>query len=73
MKMTSTVYMQMDLKVNVYSIMALLFAKPVGVLIVRFLSFSCGVPLRFFFFFSVPNFFSGGKAPPLTYNFMQVW
>lgn len=74
MKMTSTVYMQMDLKVKVYSIMALLFAKPVGVLIVRFLSFSCGVPLRFFFFFSLsPIFFSGGKAPPLTYNFMQVW
>lgn len=57
MKMTSTVYMQMDLKVKVYSIMALLFAKPVGVLIVRFLSFSCGVPLRFFLFFLCPQFF----------------
>lgn len=57
MKMTSTVYMQVDLKVKVYSIMALLFAEPVGVLIVRFLSFSCGVPLRFFFFFLCPQFF----------------
>lgn len=57
MKMTSTVYMQMDLKVKVYSITALLFAKPVGVLIVRFLSFSCGVPLRFFFFFSLSPIF----------------
>lgn len=36
MKMTSTVYMQMDLKVKVYSIMALLFAKPVGVLVAVF-------------------------------------
>lgn len=36
MKMTSTVFMQVDLKVKVHSIIALLLVKLVGVLIVRF-------------------------------------